>query len=357
VIGELEVHTRVGGKRTLVDTIENYYPVAIDTVTYHKAQTTRTSKVGTGGRKGRQISNLFAHVAVCAYCGSPVHLKDGGPNSGKYLICDKGRRGLGCVKAGFPYEILEKTFLKVIREVDLAELFTDQAEKNRLKEIQDAIDRKTAERQEIDLRLKKLVAFIEAGDIAEPPKVMLMKLQENERLVEILSKEIDDMNQVLLAQSHKIFSAAEYREQVASFSEKFEELRGEERVLMRAKVQGKIRRLIREIKLYPKGNWRPDSFYENVREQLIAAGQDLPYVNELVDHMIRPKEEQQRQYVITFHSGRHVIATIDKQSPYEPHLLYDTETRGQINFEPSIRGQDQVLEGAPRKSKRRSSTN
>jgi DNA invertase Pin-like site-specific DNA recombinase len=75
VIGEFQPHKMVDGKRQPAgDPIKDYFPGVVDPKDYYAVQDQmkKNAKDFHGGRTGK-LNNLFSHMAVCGYCGSPMH--------------------------------------------------------------------------------------------------------------------------------------------------------------------------------------------------------------------------------------------------------------------------------------------
>jgi DNA invertase Pin-like site-specific DNA recombinase len=113
VIGEYQPHVLEGGrggKRVPVgEPIPNYFPRIIDPEVFHAVQAKLEANRGKGGRTGK-ARNLLVHLARCAYCGGPMAYVDKGPPS-VYLVCDNGRRGVGCARHTMRYQECEDVLL------------------------------------------------------------------------------------------------------------------------------------------------------------------------------------------------------------------------------------------------------
>jgi len=109
VIGEFQPHKLLNGKRQPIgEPILDYYPSIVDTDIFYRVQEQLRQNVHKGGQTGK-VSNLFSHVVKCGYCGGPLAYIDKGPtpNGGKYLVCDRARRGLGCYNNHIKYDEFE----------------------------------------------------------------------------------------------------------------------------------------------------------------------------------------------------------------------------------------------------------
>lgn len=331
VLGELDLYKRVNGVRTFVKTIADYYPPAINQGVFQTAQNVKAGKIGTGGRKGKQIANLFAHVACCGYCGGVVRLKDGGFKNGKYLVCDRARRGIGCSTKGFPYKLFEDSFLKLIREVDLSELFSDTQEKSHLRDMQAIIVNKEADLTTINITAERLVNAISEG--TDMPSIMVRKLNELEARKNTLTEEIRVLKDEFSVASERILNAEEYKEQINSLTEKFESLRGDERLLMRAKVQQRVKNLIDRIELRPGGV--SESYLHRARLEMGES--DQATTDAIVNHMRSLQSTSTtRSYIVKFQSGRGMAVNFADKTKKEPEFVYDTADKKSELIFPSL---------------------
>jgi DNA-binding CsgD family transcriptional regulator len=118
-IGEYQKKEILEGKEVSVgEPIPNYYPAVIDEKTFEAAQATRRENLSTRrGRKGRQLTNLFAEIPRCSYCGSSVSLHNAPVKS---LVCKKVRDGKGCFRFRWSYKDFEQSFFDFLQKNDEA---------------------------------------------------------------------------------------------------------------------------------------------------------------------------------------------------------------------------------------------
>lgn len=131
VLGEFQPQTMQGKKRVpegppMID----YFPSIMDEETFFAAQKSRLQRrVGSGGRKGVGLSNLFSKIAMCAYCHANMHFENkGGSKGGRYLVCGTSLRGKGCCPKRWNYRDFETSFLSFVEELDLGSLFMSDAD-------------------------------------------------------------------------------------------------------------------------------------------------------------------------------------------------------------------------------------
>jgi Recombinase len=95
------------------DPIPKYYPAAIEESLFQAAQHARRKNLASGrGRKGRFITNLFAGIPTCFYCGSPVRFHSNG--KAKSLICAMVLEGRGCYRMAWSYRNFENSFFDFV---------------------------------------------------------------------------------------------------------------------------------------------------------------------------------------------------------------------------------------------------
>lgn len=73
VLGEYQPHTKKGGKRRPRGEPRQYYPPIIDEQLFYRAQKEQHSRrIGSSGRKGHDLKNLFSGLARCGVCKGPI---------------------------------------------------------------------------------------------------------------------------------------------------------------------------------------------------------------------------------------------------------------------------------------------
>lgn len=131
-IGEYQRKKVLEGKEVSVgEPIPNYYPAVIDKDIFEAAQAARRENLSKRrGRKGRQITNLFAEIPKCFYCGSKVKLHNAPVKS---LVCKRVWDGDICFRFRWSYGDFEHAFLTFLQandvegqfKYDLGQLRTD----------------------------------------------------------------------------------------------------------------------------------------------------------------------------------------------------------------------------------------
>lgn len=133
VLGEYQPHSKAAGPRVPVgEAIADYYPRVVDDQSFMAVAALRRARRGKGGRKGKALTNLFSHLATCAYCGSPMVLDNKGEGL-RYLRCTGAKRAHRCASKGWRYEPFETSVLYFLHELNLAKVLTgaDEVAKSR----------------------------------------------------------------------------------------------------------------------------------------------------------------------------------------------------------------------------------
>ena len=121
-IGEYQKKRVFEGKEVPVgEPIPNYYPAVIDRKIFEAAQTARRDNLSMRrGRKGKQITNLFAEIPRCSYCGSKVKLHNAPVKS---LVCKRVWDGDSCFRFKWSYGDFEHAFLAFLQVNDVTGKF------------------------------------------------------------------------------------------------------------------------------------------------------------------------------------------------------------------------------------------
>jgi DNA invertase Pin-like site-specific DNA recombinase len=162
VIGEFQLHRDEGGKRVAVgEPVKGYFPAVVTDEIYYSAQAARLGRKTTGGgRKGPYLSNLFAKLIYCYYCGARMLFEDkgDGPKGNTYFVCMSVPTGSDCVRTRWRYDDFEASFLAFVQQVDLGSIFS--AEK-------DAAKRAALEAEMTSLRGERLVLMEKRDKVFE----------------------------------------------------------------------------------------------------------------------------------------------------------------------------------------------
>jgi CheY-like chemotaxis protein/DNA invertase Pin-like site-specific DNA recombinase len=110
------------------DPVENYFPPVVSPALFHTVQEDARANRNKGGRVAK-CANLLAHLAKCAYCGGPMAYADkGGQRGGQWLVCDNGRRGVGCSRVAVGYNEVEDLVLSNCPKLQPSQVLPDPDE-------------------------------------------------------------------------------------------------------------------------------------------------------------------------------------------------------------------------------------
>jgi DNA invertase Pin-like site-specific DNA recombinase len=263
-IGTFQPNRMEGSKRVPAgDPIHHYFPRIIRQDVFETAQRGRLErwreaqpekdkKAGpNGGRRGKQYSNLFSKLAVCDYCGEPMHYQNkGAPPKGRtYLVCSKALRDDGCAMTGrWRYDQFEATFLSFVEQLDLASLVQSSEHSNMRSKLALSLE---AVEGKINLIQEKVRRAIETS--------MALAEFKSELLAEIIKKgeeELTEAKKVRQQLRHEIAlldqTALTYYscpDQVAGLIERVRAARGGDVYKLRTQIASRLQSLISKIRL------------------------------------------------------------------------------------------------------------
>jgi DNA invertase Pin-like site-specific DNA recombinase len=166
VLGEYQPRSISNGK--LIPTgepIPNYYPAVVDPGLFEAVQQKMDANPKTSGGRTGKAGNLLAHLAKCAYCGGPMAFVDGGPGNRVYLVCDNGRRGIGCARHSIRYDETERLLLDNCPKLKPEQVLPDLGEQTLLFEsLRQRLAGKVAQLGEIEKRIGNLIDQIAGTD-------------------------------------------------------------------------------------------------------------------------------------------------------------------------------------------------
>ncbi len=255
VIGEFQPHKIVDEKREPVgDPIPDYFPIVVTKEKFYQVQATFLHK-GEGAGRNDKLSNLFAHMAVCGICHSPMQYVDKGYPNGQYFVCKRQINGIGCDLKRHHYDIIEENILTYWLGLDVSDLLLDSKanlstlalKRNREQEI-------TGEISDLNTKIEQLTDRTEKKGIPDSTK----KVFENR--IAKYSKDIENLIKELKAIQEDIrvseIAPKDTEAQIKNIQELFKmmkELEGEELLSLRLNLRGQLRRLIKEIRIHSQG--------------------------------------------------------------------------------------------------------
>lgn len=194
-IGEYQPGSGTGKARSKAgDAIRNFYPAAIDEVTFHRAQKARTSRRVSGASRQPKSYNVWQGIAKCDLCGSALHLIDKGspPKSIKYLHCYASKKGV--CKAGYlRLEVAELVFREVLAKMNSSFSLVQESSAKLARQI-DQIDAQVSEHQE---GLRQLSEAIKG---AVSP-IIISEVLRREAVIADLNKQRDELSSSLASRA------------------------------------------------------------------------------------------------------------------------------------------------------------
>ncbi|MET4220207.1 DNA invertase Pin-like site-specific DNA recombinase [Bradyrhizobium sp. LB14.3] len=219
---------------------------------WREAQPEHKKEAGPrGGRHGKQYTNLFSKLAVCDYCGEPMHYLDkGAPPKGRtYLVCSKALRGNGCEMTGrWRYDQFESTFLSFVEQLDLASLVQSSDHSNKRSELAFQIEAAEGKIKLLQENVRRAIetsmtlAEFRSELLAESIKKGEQELIEAKKLQQQLRHEIAILDQTALTYYNS-------PDQVAGLIERVRAARGGDVYKLRAQIASRLQSLISELRL------------------------------------------------------------------------------------------------------------
>ncbi len=280
VIGEYQPHRKTGDKWTPEgDPIPDYFPAIVDREMFSQVQAVirhnRESRGNAGGRNG-PINNLFGHIARCAYCGGPIaYVSKGRPPKGhNYLVCDRGRRGLGCKRSHIRYDKFEPLILSYCKGLDPAEILPGdkkmQSELTTLKNQLQAVEEEIAQ---IQAGIEKLLDNLELGDIVAD------RLRARQEQKTDLEAQREALSQRITKLSGNGKETKKQLESIQELIDRMAKLKGHERTDLRLNLRSQLRRLIDQMNLLTDDDQVGMIFKTGERRLLIMEGDQVRFLD------------------------------------------------------------------------------
>lgn len=304
MIGGFQPHKIIDGKRKPEgETIQDYYPPIISKSLFYQVQEQMSNNAKLfnkdGGKTGK-ANNLFVYIAVCGECGGALHYidKGKGQKGGQYLHCGNSRRKIEVTKileavnikkdkkgnislgtkvaidsrkkSGLPYSLdIEKTFVchaKPIPYYEFEELFFDNFEKldasmilpnnseiNQLiKDLGNEIRAQKHEEKLLEFRFKNTIESISETEDKDLRKSFIKEaesLKYSKEKVRISYEKVENELRQLKSKSEQIQNSIDTTKEVYSILNSIKD--ESEKISLRLKLRTEIKRIVRQIKIYP----------------------------------------------------------------------------------------------------------
>lgn len=287
VIGEFQLHKAVDGRRVKDgEPIKNYFPAVVSEEQFYSAQAARlTRRTNGGGRKGKFVTNLFAKIAECAYCGGRMMFEDKGkgPKGGAYLTCMSLKSGLPCISQRWRYRDFETSFLAFVEELDLGSLFPAEEEMSKRSELESRVNSLTGRRMMAEQEREAAYELISKGVSVE---FVSQKLRVCENTIVDLSAALDEARNEVALNASTANRYYEEKEMLQQLINRVRNNEGADAFKDRALIAARLKVLIKELKVSSVG-------YRQVGDQIQKA---------LDEEDLEPEVREDFENLLEFHS-------------------------------------------------------
>jgi len=259
-IGTFQPSKMQNGKRNPEGApIRGYFPRVIPQAVYESAQRGRldrktkpeNGRKGSGGPKGRHLTNLFSKLAVCDYCGQPMQYQNKGrpPKGQAYLVCSNALRNLGCRMTGrWRYDQFETTFLSFVEQLDLASLVSSSEHSGKRNELALQIDALDGKFKILEEELRR--AFETSMKMAQfDSEFLSRKIKESEEDLAATKKLRAQVKHEIAILDQTALTYYKRPDHVAQLIERVRSSRGADVYKLRAQIASRLQSLIRELRL------------------------------------------------------------------------------------------------------------
>ncbi len=286
-IGEFQPHVKRDGRRVPEgEPIAGYYPAIIDDGLFYRAQDTRLERAARSdhgaGRKGPTYSNLFTHLARCAYCRSPIIFenKGYGKKGGTYLVCNGAKRRRGCTATRWRYKDFEASFLAFVTELDVEAMINEGDEARKRRDLEAEVSATQGELAAVEAQMQRTYDLLATGAAVDFVSGRLRELEDRQKG---LSESVAAQRQALANLASRVSNFYESKSEVRSFVERLQQKPTEQPEVadvfkLRASIASRLRTLVESLVVAPLGD-RP-----NV-EKTIDFLRGQPGATDVVAHM------------------------------------------------------------------------
>ena len=337
VLGEYILKNKNGDDKI----IPNYYPRIIDDDLYYLALASRKSRrVSGGGRKGKNLSNLFSKLAYCGYslknnkgghkCDGDnqimVYANKGAELKNKYLQCARLMNGnTGCTECRkmWRYDNFETSFLTHISDIDVSVLLgTPNRMKQEIELLQEKVNISKGKLSHLQEQIKGFGDSMEK--ITTIPKLLLKKMVEIEEKEKITINEIQELKSELKKKEQEFNSSDQVLEELSSLITVMEKTDNDVKLFdIRLRLSNILKTSIDKIEVYSKGKIYDDAYYDKIRKKL---GKEA-------EKIIKENEKQKGNkafpfYIVKYKSGEQRIIFVNPKDPLDLHLSMKLDNNG-----------------------------
>jgi DNA invertase Pin-like site-specific DNA recombinase len=324
VIGEFQLHKEEAGIRMAEGApISGYFPKIIADDVYYAAQAARLGRKTTGGgRKGKYLSNIFAKLVYCYYCGGRMLFEDKGegPRGNTYFVCMSVPTGSNCVRTRWRYDDFEASFLAFVKQVDLGSIFS--AEQSAAKRASIEADLASSNGQLLLHKQKRDNVFDLSLQADMNVAYLATKLREFDVLIKKEEKKIRDCQEQLAEMSHAAANFYESRDQIKELIGRVK-VKSDDNYKMRAQIASRLRSLIDRVDVAVAGqapaNSKLTEFLDGIRNDAASAASlraDVEEVSALHQESIDDKQHL-RFFMVRFKNGQNQVVWPSSESPLQ----------------------------------------
>lgn len=299
LIGEFQPKQNVDGKRIPVgEPISDYFPRVISNEQFALLQQLISERGrNSGGNRGKQFSNLFTGFVKCAYCGSTMVYVNKGEDRrrktdsryNRFLVCSKAKRGAGCHHLPWIYDDLEEAFIRHAKGIDFEQFVKECADQSKtVRSITDKIVIKRAERNNLAVRKDNLIEVLEGAETQ--PKSVLEKIVDHEIRIGAIDAEIAAFESELASANNLEGISKNALEDIQELLKQLKSKDGEDLYLLRARINESLRRVVRELILFPGGTIHTLEEVEQIKQELCASGNYSEHKIESYAHEMLPTQ-------------------------------------------------------------------
>ncbi|WPZ35531.1 recombinase family protein [Thalassobaculum sp. OXR-137] len=249
VTGTYQPHSKRSGKRVPEGApVLDYFPAVVDEALFWRARAAareRNVRPGRGaGRRGKNFANLFSGLAKCECGGTMIYLDKGNSakSGGPYLTCDSRQRGLGCGHARhWKYASTERSILTALRRVDWSRVVTTN-DANAAAELAQRVEGLRAQIADTEDGRKEWAVLVE-----KKVQFAIDRVLELTDTLDRLDSELKAAEEEWRAATATAADARERVDLVAEMWRQQEELEGEDRYRLRARINQELRRVLERL--------------------------------------------------------------------------------------------------------------
>ena len=281
LIGEFQPHQMVQGKRVPAgEPIPDYFPRLLTHEDFALLQDLINERgKRSGGRRGTHFSNLFTGLSRCGYCGAPMVFVDKGTDkrrasskTNRFLVCHRAKRGAGCHYVPWTYEDFEEGFFRFAAAAGFDDFYrqTDTHKDSRRLVAERLV---VARNQESSLagRTDRLAEAIAQG--AETFSSVAELLEATQRDLDECRAEMRACKAELEALDRLDVNAEASFLALKEVADAMNNLEGDERYRMRARVNAHLRTTLDKLILFPGGWIHSREESATIRAEMLESGQ------------------------------------------------------------------------------------